>query len=320
MPSVEAIALELSYGSRLAVAELSFEVVPGRVLGLLGPNGAGKSTTMNALSGLHAPVTGQVLLDGEDLYPPQPAKAARIRRKIGYLPERPPLDPELTVEEYLEYCGQLRGMDRMARQGALNRLCGELRLEDERRRVIGRLSKGTRQRVGLAQAVLHGPELVVLDEPIVGLDPNQTDQVRGFLQGLREGRCIVISSHLLHEVGSLCDEILVLRDGRPVLHQNVSALAAGQTELLHMRWYEPVTPDALQELASLPGIDRIEDVTSGVVALRCRDRRRAFRSLVRACSANGWPVEEIFRPNPSLETVFRRLTTGEREERGRQGP
>ena len=214
MPIASPLLLLEHVGRRLAgrevVSDVTFSVARGEVLGLLGVNGAGKSTTLAMIAGVLAPDSGVVKLDGFDLH----EHSATVRTRIGYLPENVPLWPELTVREYLDACGRLRGMDRAARNRAIDRELLRLDLSGLANRLSGQLSLGQKRRLGLAQALLHDPELLVLDEPGNGLDPVQTAQLRELVRTLSESRATIISTHVLGEVQAMCDRVVILHEGR----------------------------------------------------------------------------------------------------------
>jgi ABC-2 type transport system ATP-binding protein len=214
MASVSPLLQLEHVGRRLAgrqvIDDVTFSVARGEVLGLLGVNGAGKSTTLAMVAGVLAPDAGRVKLDGRDLQ----ALPAAARARIGYLPENVPLWPELTVREYLDACGRLRGVDRVSRRRAIERELLRLDLSGMANRLSGQLSLGQKRRLGLAQALLHDPELLVLDEPGNGLDPVQTTQLRELIRTLSESRATIISTHMLGEVEAMCDRVVILHDGK----------------------------------------------------------------------------------------------------------
>lgn len=221
-----------SYGNRRAVDNISFEIRRGEVLGLLGPNGAGKTSTMQMLCGVVAPGRGRILIQGHDIIEdPVAAKAS-----IGYLPEQPPLYPDLTVDQYLGFCAELHRVPRAARVDAVRRARDRCGVADVSGRRIGNLSKGYQQRIGIAQAILHEPALIVLDEPTVGLDPAQMVSIRALVRELGRQHAVLISTHVLPEVHSLCDRVLIIGDGRLVLDQPITSIDAdGMLEATFLR-------------------------------------------------------------------------------------
>jgi gliding motility-associated transport system ATP-binding protein len=224
-PSViEAHALSKRYGDLVAIDDVSFAVTRGEVVGFLGPNGAGKTTTMRILTGFLPATDGTARIDGHDIFD-EPLAA---RRAVGYLPETPPLYPEMTVTAYLRYVAALKDVPRARRSEAVDRAVERSGLSDVRRRVVGTLSKGFRQRVGLAGAIVHDPPVLILDEPTVGLDPTQIREIRSLIAGLaREGRhTVILSTHILPEVEAICGRVMLIHQGRLVVDQPLARLTA----------------------------------------------------------------------------------------------
>jgi len=213
--------LTKDYGDRAAISGLNFEVSKGEIVGFLGPNGAGKTTTMKVLTGFMAPSSGSVLIDGVDVFE-DPILA---KSKIGYLPETPPLYLDMSVESYLKYVAGLRGVKRNELSGAVDESMKTLDLLGVRDRLIGNLSKGFRQRVGIAQAVVSNPEVLVLDEPTVGLDPKQVAQFRALLSELKGKHTIILSTHILPEVQASCERVIIINDGQIVAKDSLQALS-----------------------------------------------------------------------------------------------
>jgi ABC-2 type transport system ATP-binding protein len=230
---IEARGLSKRYGDLVAVDDVSFSVEPGEVVGFLGPNGAGKTTTMRILTGFLPPTDGSAVIAGHDIL--QDPLAAR--RSIGYLPESPPLYPEMSVESYVDYVARLKDVPRRARREAVARALERCGLSDVHRRVIGALSKGYRQRVGLAQAIVHDPPVLILDEPTVGLDPIQIREIRALIAALAEdrpgekARTVVLSTHILPEVEAICRRVLIISHGRKVLDAPLEELHRGGASL-----------------------------------------------------------------------------------------
>ena len=228
-PAIEVRALAKRYGDFEAVRGLDFEVHSGEVVGFLGPNGAGKTTTMRMLTGFIPPTSGSARIAGHDVF----ADADAARRATGYLPETPPLYPEMTPEAYVRFVAKLRDVPRATRKEAVETALSRCGLDDVRRREIRQLSKGYRQRVGLAQAIVHDPSVLVLDEPTVGLDPIQIREIRGLIQDLAAtGRqTVILSTHILPEVEAICQRVILIDRGRKALDQPLAELTAGGTAL-----------------------------------------------------------------------------------------
>ena len=230
---IEARGLSKRYGELVAVDDVSFSVAPGEVVGFLGPNGAGKTTTMRILTGFLPATDGTAAIAGHDIFE-DPLAA---RRSVGYLPESPPLYPEMSVEGYLDYVAKIKDVPRAKRAAAVDRALERCGLREARRRVIGLLSKGFRQRVGLAQAIVHDPPVLILDEPTVGLDPIQIREIRGLIAGLaREGgggrgHTVILSTHILPEVEAICRRVLIIHRGRIVVDRPLEELQRGGASL-----------------------------------------------------------------------------------------
>jgi ABC-2 type transport system ATP-binding protein len=295
--------LSRHYGPLHAVEDISFEVRRGEVLGFLGPNGAGKSTTMQIISGNLAPSAGRVLITGKDILDdPEGAKAA-----LGYLPEQPPLYRELTVDEYLAYCARLNRIPHEQRRGAVERAKERCGLTEVGRRLIGNLSKGYQQRTGIAQAIIHSPAVVILDEPTVGLDPIQIREIRKLIRELGGDHSVILSTHILPEVQAVCDRVQIIHRGRLVFsdtmenlqrHQAVSGLYAGFRN-----------PPPAAELRQLPGVQEVEELGAGRVRLRCEPSSDVTEALLGRALAAGWRLYELAPEVKSLEQIFVDITS-----------
>src|SRR5688572_24466178 len=253
--TISARGLSRSFGGHIAVNNITLELKHGEVLGLLGPNGAGKTTTMQMLTGNLAPSAGAISICGIDLFvEPRAAKA-----RIGYLPEVPPLYRELTVDEYLTLAAKLHRLARARRRDAVHdakRRCG---LADTGRKLIGTLSKGYQQRVGIAQAILHRPDVVILDEPTIGLDPNQIREIRSLIRELAGAHSVILSTHILPEVEAVCDRVQIMHHGNIVYSDTIAALKAlhsGRTIVLGLR-----RPPSDAELEGVPGVTAVEHLS-----------------------------------------------------------
>ncbi len=291
------------YGSYHAVQGLSLELTRGEVLGLLGPNGAGKTTSMNILSGNITPSTGSIRLNGVDLLEsPRQAKAG-----LGYLPEQPPLYRNMTVAEYLRFCAKLHHIPRSAIPNAVAEVMEKCGLKDMGKRLIANLSKGYQQRVGIAQAIIHKPAIIILDEPTSGLDPNQIIEIRNLIKELGNEHGVILSTHILPEVQSICSRVLILNKGRIVFSENIYDMEHDSPSTLLLRFERP---PQLTELCAIPGITAASDMQKGQI----RVTLAADASLSRISEQivhHGWGLKELTPERNSLEQVFTKLTTDE---------
>ncbi|WJW75758.1 ATP-binding cassette domain-containing protein [Thiohalobacter sp. IOR34] len=289
------------YGPNCAVRDLSFELAKGDVLGFLGPNGAGKSSTMQMLTGNLAPSAGRIEVHGIDLL--DRPKAAK--RELGYLPEQPPLYRELTVDEYLTYCARLHRVPRRAIRRAVDSARERCGLEAVGRRLIGNLSKGYQQRVGIAQAILHTPAVVILDEPTVGLDPIQIREIRALIRELGREHGIILSTHILPEVESTCNRVQIIHRGRLVFSDSMHGLQQqlhGGQLLVALR-----TPPPAGTLAALPGVDDVEALTDGRFRIAYNGESPA-EAIAEHAVAGGWGLQALIPERRTLEQIFIELT------------
>lgn len=305
--------LRKRYGDFLAVDDLSFEIQEGHVYGFLGPNGAGKSTTMNIMTGCLSATEGKVTIDGCDIFE-EPDKAKRL---MGYLPEQPPLYLNETPVEYLTFVGEAKGLrgTRLAEQ--VEEVIRQTRLEPVAGRRIAALSKGYRQRVGIAQALLADPKVIILDEPTVGLDPIQIIEIRELIRELGKGRTVILSSHILSEVETICDQILMIAGGRLVAFDRPEALKKRLLSPSEVALIADAAPEEVRQLLS--GIPHITGVTlketeSGFTAARVgtdsEDIYDLCRGIFLAFAARKAPLLELTPKKADLEEVFIQLTEG----------
>ncbi len=295
------------YGSHRAVDDLSFEVRRGEVLGFLGPNGAGKSTTMRMITGNLAPHHGRITINGLDILDqPKAAKA-----EIGYLPELPPLYRELTVDEYVRFCARLNRVARNKQSRAINSVKDRCGLGDVGGRLISNLSKGYQQRVGIAQAIIHSPAVVVLDEPTVGLDPIQIRQIRNLIRELGGEHSVILSTHILPEVQTTCDQVQIIHQGKLVLNDSIEGLAQHmQTSSLMVRFGKP---DNYDSLLSINGVNAIDKLENGCLRIQHDPETSPAAEIAQTAVAQGWELLELTPVKRSLEEIFVDITTSETE-------
>ena len=310
---IEVSHLSKKYGTHPAIEDLSFTVGDGQIFGLLGPNGAGKSTIMNILTGYLAPTSGEVKVAGFSL----PEQAQQAKACVGYLPEQPPLYPEMTVQEYLDFAAELKGIKKKAeRKEQVLRAARRTGLEDVLPRLIRSLSKGYRQRVGIAQALLGAPQLIILDEPTVGLDPAQVIEIRRLIQELGKTHTVILSSHILSEVQAVCSQVLILSKGHLVAvgapEQLAGMLDSGS------RLHATVLGESkavLKAVGEIPGIRRValESEADGQVTFTAESVDAADRraEVSRALSQAGCTVLALAAESRTLEEIFLALTEGE---------
>lgn len=305
---IEAQGLTRRYGDFTAVQGISFSVPEDQILGILGPNGAGKTTTIRMITGFLPPSGGRITVNGHDLFT-EPSKA---RREIGYLPESVALYPEMRVSEYLAYRAQLEGMSRGDARRAIPETLERCLLAEVTDQIIGTLSKGFRQRVGLAAAILHGPRVLVLDEPTVGLDPKQIIAIRELIRELGQKRTLLLSTHILPEVEQLCQRVLIIDRGRIIASGTPAELreqSQGQSTLRVTLKDAPA--DAADLLAQMDGVDEVRPGPEGGGQwfLTCERGADPRESVFRAAVARGWVLLELSERKASLEDIFVRLTT-----------
>lgn len=314
---IEVTNLTKRYGSHVAVNHLSFRVEKGQIYGFLGPNGAGKSTTMNILTGYLAPTEGTVTIGGTDIQK-EPEEA---KKKIGYLPEIPPLYTEMTVEEYLKFAAELKKLPRAERKEQVEQVMEMTQITDMRGRLIRNLSKGYRQRVGLAQAILGNPEVIILDEPSVGLDPKQIIEIRDLIRKLGENHTVILSSHILSEVSAVCDHIMIISHGQLVASdspEGLQKLMSGTPELLlTVKGDYEAVKDALAGAADVDIVENLGETEEHCVKIRITAKKNAdIRENVFYVLAEAkLPILEMHKEQKSLEDIFLELTssTGEEE-------
>jgi len=308
---IEVQDLTKSFGDNIAVNHLSFTVNKGEILGFLGPNGAGKTTTMRILTGFMPATSGTARVAGFDVF----TDSIEVRRRIGYLPENPPLYTDMTVADYLDFVARIKGVGPDKRRQRVDEAMEKTNISDKRNELIKRLSRGYKQRVGLSQALVHDPEVIILDEPTVGLDPKQIIEVRHLIKGLAGSHTIILSTHILPEVSMTCDRVVIINRGTIAAVDTPANLTmqlkGGQRVRIEVQGSEAALRDAL---SSLPGVRKV-DVQAGAASGRIAVSVEAapgedIRSQVAAAVVGkGLPLYELTGVSLSLEDIFLQLTT-----------
>ena len=318
---IEVKHLVKRYGDHTAVDHLSFEIEKGKIYGFLGPNGAGKSTTMNMITGYIASTEGTVVIDGHDILE-EPEEAKKC---IGYLPEMPPLYFDMTVLEYLKFVADLKKIPKDKKASMIEEIMDMVKITDMKNRLIKNLSIGYRQRVGIAQAVLGYPEVIILDEPTVGLDPKQINEIRDLIKSLKKKHTVILSSHILSDVSAVCDYVLISSHGKLVASdtpENLGKLAAGSNNLnLLVKGQKDTIRAALETVEGVKEVAAKKSPEEGVYAITVGTeentdvREKVFYSMVNA----GCPILEMQSKKVSLEEIFLELTESEKREKDDTG-
>lgn len=298
--------LSKQYGPQKAVDDISFEVKTGEILGFLGPNGAGKTTTMKMIAQYLAIEKGDILIGGQSI------KTQSLKKQIGYLPESNPLYHEMPVMDYLEYVAALQGLPKSQikeRVVEMIKICG---LDIEKHKLISELSKGYKQRVGLAQAMIHDPAILILDEPTTGLDPNQIIEIRELIKNLGRHKTVLFSTHILPEVEATCDRILIINKGKIVADGTAGTLrqqAHGQ-EILHVKVEDGPVHEVEQHIRALSSVQSVEllDALKGRFSIVSKPNMPAYRQFYNLCVQKHWVIAEMIPFETKLEDIFRELT------------
>lgn len=301
--SVEVTHLTKIYGAQHAVDDISFAVGQGQILGFLGPNGAGKSTTMKIATCYLPPSAGTIRVNGYDVVEDPIA----VRRHVGYLPEHNPLYLDMYVHEYLRFVTSVYGLKGKAanmRVQEMVELCG-LTLEQGKK--IGALSKGYRQRVGLAQALVHDPQVLILDEPTTGLDPNQIVEIRSLIKRVGQDKTVIFSTHIMQEVAAICDRVVIINRGKLVADSDVASLQAGDRDekVTLVEFEQPIAPEALQSIPGVLQVSLVQERTYRITSQRDADIRA---SVFRLAAERSWPLVGLRQEENSLEKIFQKLT------------
>jgi ABC-2 type transport system ATP-binding protein len=310
---IQVSSLSKTYGPKVAVSDITFDVKPGEILGFLGPNGAGKTTTMRILCGFLPATSGTASVNGHDVF----TESLEVRRNIGYLPESVPLYPEMTVESYLHFMAQIRGVTRSQRRERVEKVMKLAHVDNVRGVQVGRISKGYRQRVGIAQALVHDPPVLILDEPTVGLDPKQITETRQLIKSLGGSHTILLSTHILPEVSMTCNRVVIINDGRVVAEDtpdNLTRRLRGAERIsLEVRGPAEAVRSAIAGIPNVLGVEvtpvdgRPRFLVDSVVGQDIRE------DLATTVVGNGWGLLELRSVGMSLEEVFLKLTTREED-------
>jgi ABC-2 type transport system ATP-binding protein len=300
------------YGDKRAISDVSFHVNKGEVLGLLGPNAAGKTTTMKILTCYMPPTSGKVSIAGYDIA----TQSMDIRKIIGYLPETPPLYSDMVVNDYLQFVCRLKGVEKNRIAAEIDTVIEKTNLGDVRSRIIGKLSKGYRQRVGLAQSLLNSPQIVVLDEPTVGLDPKQIIEIRELIKNLKNDHTVILSSHILPEIEQTCERVVIINEGKVVAEdtpENLTKRLKGiERVLLQVEGDEQSIREALETVKEAKSVN-VEKMTNGNFRVSVESDADLRKDLAKAIVTNNLGLIELSADRFTLEDIFLHLTTKEEE-------
>ena len=312
---IEISHLTKKYGMHVAVDDLNLTIEPGRIYGFLGPNGAGKSTTMNMITGYLGATGGTIKINGFDIL----AQPEDAKKCIGYLPELPPLYMDMTVEEYLLFAAELKKIPKENRKSYVEDAMATTKITDMRGRLIKNLSKGYRQRVGLAQAILGYPEVIILDEPTVGLDPKQIIEIRDLIQSLGKKHTVILSSHILSEVRAVCDYIFIISHGKLVASEEteelVERMSGGQVIELKLKAEEEKVKEVFVDAEYITAVETKELPEDGVteVTVTAEKNKDVREEIFHICAESDMPILEMINGGKSLEDIFLELTSKEEE-------
>ena len=304
---IEVRKLCKSYGERQAISNLSFTIEKGDVVGLLGPNGAGKSTTMKIITGFMAPTSGEAKICGFDVF----EDPIEVKKRIGYLPETPPLYTEMIVEDYLKFVAELKGVEKVRLKSLVDKALVKTQLVDVRHRLIRNLSKGFKQRVGIAQALVSDPEVLILDEPTVGLDPKQVAEIRDLIKELRGEHTIILSTHILPEVQATCNKVIIIHEGKIVAQDSIDQIEKLNqgTIILNIRTRRPHHLN--HQLGGIAGVQLVESINQFQLRVTLAEQEDLIEEIAKEVIAAGVGLVELTPSRANLEDVFLKLTYGQ---------
>ena len=307
---IEVHNLTKNYGAVAAIRDVSFDVAPGQIVGFLGPNGAGKSTTMRILACFMPASGGSARVAGYDVF----KQSMDVRKRIGYLPENVPLYTDLRVGPYLDFVAEVKGVGRTVRRARVAEVMERCLISDVQHRIIGKLSKGYRQRVGLAQALVGDPQVLILDEPTIGLDPRQITEIRSLIKSLAGSHTVILSTHILPEVSMVCGGVIIINKGAIVAQGPIDNLVEQffPTSRVHVTVQEP-TPAVLTALGGLPGVTGVQTSSdgAGVFVVETERGRDVRADIFQLAAQQKWPLLELRQVGATLEEVFMRIVAGE---------
>ena len=307
---IEVEQLSKSYGPREAIKNLSFQIKKGEVVGFLGPNGAGKSTTMNILSCIIPASSGSAKICGFDVF----EQSLEIRKLIGYLPEAPPLYSDMVVADYLTFAARLRGITSKKTPSAVEQVIGKCSLKNVENRIIARLSKGYQQRVGIAQALVHDPDILILDEPTIGLDPIQIIEIRKLIRELASSHTIILSSHILPEITQICKRVIIINDGQIAAVDSLESLTTRlrKGEMLLLKVLRS-NDETIGKLSALNKVNTVTEQETAQFTIDCEPHANIQDEIAKLALDNNWGIVELKPASMTLEDVFLKLTLEENE-------
>lgn len=300
------------FGNKTAVDEISFKIEKGDIVGFLGPNAAGKTTTMRIITGFFPPTSGQVKIAGYDIS----KDSIAVKEKIGYMPENVPLYKELTVYSYLKFIAEIKGVPKDKIESRIEKAMKEVGISQVKNTIIGKLSKGFRQRVGLAQAIINDPEILILDEPTVGLDPVQIKEIRSLIKNMKGERTIILSTHILPEVSMTCDKVIIINEGKIIAQEDVKNLT-NVSQKGSQIYIEVEAPKSqfMTEIKKLKGVENIEEkekISEGIYSYNLIiSEQKDIKDIVNKIVKNDWGLLELRKQQVTLEDVFLKLVTKE---------
>lgn len=306
---IEVSQLSKNYGERKAIQDLNFKIEKGEVVGFLGPNGAGKSTTMKIITGFMAPSAGQAKVCGFDVF----ENPIEVKKRIGYLPETPPLYAEMLVQDYLQYVAELKQVPKMRIRSLVDRSLEKTQLGTVRSRLIKNLSKGFKQRVGIAQALVSDPEVLVLDEPTVGLDPKQVSEIRDLIKELQGEHTIILSTHILPEVQATCSKVIIIHEGKIVAQESIEQIAHIHRGHIMLTVKTLRGPNIKSQLQQMSGVQEVQELGAQHYLVKLAENEELIEQVASQVIRSGAGLLELAPSRANLEDVFLKLTYGQTE-------